>query len=76
MAVGGSAFSAESAPAALKLFPEIDVVVFGEGELPLAHLVQHHVIEGRGLADIPDSGILAAGVVLLWVLPRAQARRA
>jgi len=55
MAVGGSAFSAESAPAALKLFPEIDVVVFGEGELPLAHLVQHHVIERTDLAALPPA---------------------
>jgi ribosomal peptide maturation radical SAM protein 1 len=55
MAVGGSAFSAESAPAALKLFPEIDVVVFGEGELPLAHLVQHHVLEHVDLAALPPA---------------------
>ena len=55
MVVGGSAFSAESAPAALKLFPEIDVVVFGEGELPLAHLVQHHVLEHVDLAALPPA---------------------
>lgn len=57
--VGGSAFTRPSGAAALQLFPDIDVVVFGEGELPLAHLVQHHVLEGRPIAELPlTSGIL------------------
>jgi ribosomal peptide maturation radical SAM protein 1 len=61
-AVGGSAFSLPSGAAALGLFPEIDVVVFGEGELPLAHLVQHHVVEGRPLGELPPAnGILTRG---------------
>jgi ribosomal peptide maturation radical SAM protein 1 len=57
--VGGSAFSLPSGVAALKLFPHIDAVVYGEGELPLAHLVQHLVIEGCRLDEVPPAnGIL------------------
>lgn len=51
--LGGPAFSTASAPAALALFPEIDAVVIGEGELPLAHLVHHHVREGLKLEELP-----------------------
>ncbi|MGE5257262.1 MAG: hypothetical protein ACM3KE_11355 [Hyphomicrobiales bacterium] len=58
--VGGSAFSLPSGVAALRLFPHIDAVVYGEGELPLAHLVQHLVVEGRDLKDLPPAnGILS-----------------
>jgi ribosomal peptide maturation radical SAM protein 1 len=57
--IGGPALSPHSAPAALELFPELDAAVVGEGELPLAHLVQHHVVDGRGLAELPP----AAGIV-------------
>ena len=53
---GGAAFNHQSAAAALALFPELDAVVCGEGELPLCHLVQHHVVEGRSLAEIPPAG--------------------
>jgi ribosomal peptide maturation radical SAM protein 1 len=53
--VGGTAFSHESAPAALALFPQIDAVVCGEGELPLAHLVSYHVLEKRALAEVPPA---------------------
>lgn len=60
--VGGSAFSLLSGAAALRLFPDIDAVVYGEGELPLAHLVQHHVVEGRRLEEVPPAnGILTRG---------------
>jgi ribosomal peptide maturation radical SAM protein 1 len=56
---GGSAFSLPSGAAALRLFLDIDAVVFGEGELPLAHLIQHLVVEGRPLDDLPPAnGIL------------------
>lgn len=51
--VGGSAFDPQSARAALELFPEIDAVVVGEGELPLAGLVAGHILEGRPIAEIP-----------------------
>ncbi|HWR91296.1 MAG TPA: hypothetical protein VN300_02680, partial [Desulfobacterales bacterium] len=53
---GGAAFNHQSAAAALALFPELDAVVCGEGELPLCHLVQHHVVEGQSLAEIPPAG--------------------
>ncbi|MCK7504476.1 MAG: RiPP maturation radical SAM C-methyltransferase [Desulfobacterales bacterium] len=56
--IGGPALSAHSAGAALELFPHLDAVVVGEGELPLAHLVQHHVVDGLGLPAIPP----AAGI--------------
>jgi ribosomal peptide maturation radical SAM protein 1 len=59
---GGAAFNQRSAAAALEVFPEIDAVVCGEGELPLCHLVQHHVVEGRPLADVPPArGIVRRG---------------
>jgi ribosomal peptide maturation radical SAM protein 1 len=51
--VGGAAFNAASAPAALALFPEIDAVVCGEGELPLSHIVRHRVLGQCALADLP-----------------------
>jgi ribosomal peptide maturation radical SAM protein 1 len=37
--IGGSSFSSNSARSLLNLFPEIDMVVVGEGELPLAHVI-------------------------------------
>jgi ribosomal peptide maturation radical SAM protein 1 len=51
--VGGAAFNSESGAAALALFPDIDAVVCGEGERPLCHLVQHHVLQGQRLQEIP-----------------------
>jgi ribosomal peptide maturation radical SAM protein 1 len=39
--IGGSSFSPDSAPGVLKHFPDIDVVITGEGELPLFQLVQN-----------------------------------
>jgi len=60
--VGGSAFSLPSGAAALRLFPHIDAVVYGEGELPLAHLVQHLAVEDRRLEELPPAnGILTRG---------------
>ncbi len=59
---GGAAFNHQSAAAALELFPEIDAVVCGEGELPLCHLVQHHIVEGRPITAIPPArGIVRRG---------------
>jgi len=60
--VGGAAFNHRSAAAALEVFPEIDAVVCGEGELPLCHLVQHHVVERRPIADVPPArGVVRRG---------------
>jgi ribosomal peptide maturation radical SAM protein 1 len=39
--IGGSSFSANSAGRILNLFPEIDVVVTGEGELPFRQFIQN-----------------------------------
>ena len=39
--IGGSTFSAEAARQVFSHFPEIDVVVIGEGELPLIQLIRH-----------------------------------
>lgn len=60
--VGGAAFNRLSAAGALACFPEIDAVVCGEGELPLSHLVQHHVVEGRPIEKLsPAGGIVRRG---------------
>jgi ribosomal peptide maturation radical SAM protein 1 len=55
LVAGGASFNHQVAAAALALFPEIDVVVCGEGELPLSHLVHYHLLEGRPLADVPPA---------------------
>lgn len=39
--VGGSSFSGTTAKEAIKLFPDIDVVITGEGELPFSRLIGH-----------------------------------
>jgi len=39
--IGGSSFSSNSASSILKIFPEIDAVVTGEGELPFYNFIQN-----------------------------------
>jgi len=39
--IGGSMFAGESTRRLLQVFPEVDFVVNGEGELPLSQLVRH-----------------------------------
>jgi ribosomal peptide maturation radical SAM protein 1 len=39
--VGGALTPAIAAPGILKKFPEVDVVVNGEGEMPLYHIIDH-----------------------------------
>jgi ribosomal peptide maturation radical SAM protein 1 len=39
--VGGSSFTGTTAIDAIKLFPDLDVVVTGEGELPLSRLIDY-----------------------------------
>ncbi len=56
MVAGGAAFNPESGPAALTLFPDVDAVVCGEGELPLADLVREHVVGGRSIAEMAPGG--------------------
>jgi ribosomal peptide maturation radical SAM protein 1 len=41
MAVGGAAVSGGTAAGLLEICPELDIVVTGEGELPLQHLIAH-----------------------------------
>ncbi|MFO7709375.1 MAG: hypothetical protein R6V84_14490, partial [Desulfobacterales bacterium] len=67
--IGGPAFTIASGPAALEFFPEIDVVVAGEGELPLAHLIQHHVLKGCGLDQLPP----VAAILTRFTTPASSA---
>jgi len=58
--VGGSTFSTNSARSLLKLFPQIDAVVIGEGELALGKFIQHLRTSGN-LTDLPEiRGVLTS----------------
>lgn len=58
--VGGSTFAGESIENIFKVFPEIDVVINGEGEIPLGRLV-HHLNHSRRMHEIPPiPGIVTA----------------
>jgi ribosomal peptide maturation radical SAM protein 1 len=50
--IGGSMFAGDSTRNLYKVFPEIDFMVNGEGELPLSQLVRH-LTDTQGLEDIP-----------------------
>jgi ribosomal peptide maturation radical SAM protein 1 len=50
--VGGSMFAGDSTRNLFRVFPEIDFVVNGEGELPLSQLVRH-LTDSQSLDDIP-----------------------
>jgi ribosomal peptide maturation radical SAM protein 1 len=50
--VGGSAFAGDMIPGVLEIFPEVDFVINGEGELPLSRLV-YHMTNFRGDSDFP-----------------------
>ena len=52
--VGGSTFSGVAAKDLLKQVPQVDAVVCGEGELPLAALVQAFTEGSRNVSDLPD----------------------
>lgn len=56
--VGGSMFAGESIRSIFEVFPEINFVVNGEGEIPISRLVQH-LIDTKKTADVPS----IAGVV-------------
>ncbi|MBW2593450.1 MAG: RiPP maturation radical SAM C-methyltransferase [Deltaproteobacteria bacterium] len=49
--VGGSMFAGDSIKDLFRVFPEIDFVINGEGELPLSRLV-HHLLNSSGLEEI------------------------
>lgn len=59
--VGGSSFSGEQSADLLKVFPAIDYLVVGEGELPLSGLL-HHLVRpaSRSVAELPD-GVFSSG---------------
>ncbi|MBW2329631.1 MAG: RiPP maturation radical SAM C-methyltransferase [Deltaproteobacteria bacterium] len=50
--IGGSMFAGDSTRNLFQVFPEIDFVVNGEGELPLSQLVRH-LIDSQSREDIP-----------------------
>jgi ribosomal peptide maturation radical SAM protein 1 len=50
--VGGSMFAGDTIHSLLQMFPKIDFVVNGEGELPLSRLV-HHLRDSQSHEDIP-----------------------
>jgi len=50
--VGGSTFCAHATQPVLALFPEIDVVIIGEGELPFSRII-HHLNRSKTLTDLP-----------------------
>jgi len=51
--VGGAAFSGIPTGPVFELFEEIDAVVKGEGELPLASLAKAHLLDGIPIKDLP-----------------------
>lgn len=55
IAVGGSTFAANSIQNLFQVFPEIDFVVIGEGEMPFARLIHHLRNPGSHgkVSDIP-----------------------
>jgi ribosomal peptide maturation radical SAM protein 1 len=59
--VGGSSFSGERSADLLKVFPDIDYLVVGEGERPLAGLLSHLIRpRPRSITDLPD-GVFFSG---------------
>jgi len=56
--IGGSTFSGETAGDLLKTFPEVDVVVSGEGEFPLNQLIRHLAVNSNPKSLPPIAGIL------------------
>jgi len=51
--VGGSTFSGVPPEPVFEMVAGIDLIVSGEGELPLAHLVRFHLLEGMPLSALP-----------------------
>jgi ribosomal peptide maturation radical SAM protein 1 len=52
--VGGGLFEPDSIPAVFRVFPEIDAIVVGEGERPLAGIVDH-LRKGEDIGDLPPA---------------------
>jgi len=51
--IGGSTFSGKAAQSLLNLFPETDVVIIGEGELPLSQLIRY-LGRSKNLKNLPS----------------------
>ena len=60
--VGGASTSGSPANGLLKKFPEIDLVVNGEGEMPLYHIVEHLKRTPHSLNSIKIQGVITKGV--------------
>ncbi len=55
---GGSMFSGDHSRALLKMFPEVDFVINGEGEVPLTELIGH-LRDAESMDDLPPiSGVV------------------
>ncbi len=59
LVVGGSACAGEMGESLLRIFPEINYVVNGEGELPLVHLIQSLERERDNAGPIQYPGIVS-----------------
>jgi ribosomal peptide maturation radical SAM protein 1 len=75
--VGGALTPAIAAPALLKNFADIDVVVNGEGELPLYHIIQDLRRSSSQPGRAPIEGVFArqAGVMQPATVAFAQLKR-
>ena len=63
IAIGGSTFSGTVSPQFFDQFAEVDLVINGEGELPLSQLVGH-LEASTGLAQLPPiAGVVTAETV-------------
>ena len=60
--VGGASTSGSPANGLLKKFPEIDLVVNGEGEMPLYHIAEHLGRTPHSLNSIKIQGVITKGM--------------
>ena len=61
MIAGGSSFSGLSSPDVFKHFPEINMIIAGEGELPLSRLVSHLSVCPEDEASLSIPGVVTSG---------------
>jgi ribosomal peptide maturation radical SAM protein 1 len=60
--IGGSTFSGSTTADFFKLFPEVDAIINGEGELPLSQLIAH-LMKFPNLASVPPINGLSIPLV-------------
>jgi len=66
MIVGGASMAGDGARDLLDVFPFIDGIVIGEGELPLAHIVRH-LRNGGQFEDLaPIKGLITRHTQAVW----------